>query len=194
MWAVNYYAGCQRAPDGRHGEPVAYTVEEGDLPATVVDDLADRGSSAAAASSATCCCAAPARRTRSGPATTGSHGDDAGRGHDDPHDAARRSPPSGSRSRRLPAHPDRRAVEAAIGIPAATVPEPGPNAGTFPGRRNSPRGRQPGGVPVPGDLPDPEEGDGRRGDPTAARRVHRPNRGPAVGQRGRRSVSPRTRS
>jgi UPF0755 protein len=41
-WGVNYYAGCQRAPDGAT-EPVAYTVEEGTPASAVVDDLAEQG-------------------------------------------------------------------------------------------------------------------------------------------------------
>jgi UPF0755 protein len=41
-WGVNYYAGCQRAPDGVT-EPVAYTVEEGTAASAVVDDLAEHG-------------------------------------------------------------------------------------------------------------------------------------------------------
>jgi UPF0755 protein len=42
VWAVDYYAGCQRAPEGAE-EPVAYTVEEGTPANAVVDDLAEQG-------------------------------------------------------------------------------------------------------------------------------------------------------
>lgn len=42
VWAVDYYAGCQRAPEGPR-EPLAYTVAEGTPASTVVNELADEG-------------------------------------------------------------------------------------------------------------------------------------------------------
>ena len=42
VWAVDYYAGCQRAPE-RLAVPVAYTVDQGTPATVVVDDLAQEG-------------------------------------------------------------------------------------------------------------------------------------------------------
>ena len=72
VWAVNYYAGCQRAPDGLEAAGGVHG-EGGDTGRRRRRRARrTRASSAAAGSSATCCCVAPARPTRSAPATTSS--------------------------------------------------------------------------------------------------------------------------
>ena len=158
VWAVDYYAGCQRAPEGPQ-EPLAYTVEEGAPASNVVDDLAERGviSCGGFVGNLLLRGTGKADAIRAGDyrLTTGMTLDEVmtiltTRAEEDRDRQAH--DPTG-----LPPHPDRRCGGGSHGHPRRDVPRPR-RQGNVRAATAAARGREPRGLLVPRDLPTAEEG------------------------------------